>query len=226
MRTGPLPPPRSFLRSGGWIVVAALVVTTVAFAWTTARVLSSRLPAPPGDGTTIASYGFTLTPRTVPLDRVTASGLPRDAIPVLDHPAAWTLTDLERASHGRNSKLLVPADRVVGIDLDGRARAYPLRFLAWHEVVNDTIGAVPLLVTYHPLSGSVAVFSRRVRGTTLTFGFSGLLYQSSPLLYDRQKASGRASLWSQLLQRAVAGPAAGSSDVLEVVPSIVTTWGT
>ena len=225
MRPGGMPSTsRPFLRSGGWVVLAVMALTTAAFAWHIAGVLSSRSPLPRGDGRTVASYGFPLHPSTVPADLLTPSGLPRDGVQVLDAPAIWSLEDLERASGRHDGKLLVPGDRVAGLVVHGQARAYPLRFLVWHEAVNDTLGGIPVLVTYHPLSGSVAAFSRRVGDTTLDFGFSGLLYQSSPLLYDRRSRPRDESLWSQLLQAAVAGPAVAAGDRLEVLPVCITTW--
>ncbi len=226
MRPGGMPPTsRPFIRSGGWIVLAVLGLTTAAFAWHIAGVISSRPPTSRGDGRTVASYGFTLDSATVPADRIVTSGLPRDAIEVLDAPPVWTVADLDRTSGRRDGKLLVPGDRVVGLVVRGQARAYPLRFLVWHEAVNDTLGGLPVLVTYHPLSGSVAVFSRRVKDATLDFGFSGLLYQSSPLLYDREPEARGESLWSQLLQAAVAGPAAAAGAHLDVLPACLATWG-
>ncbi len=59
--------------------------------------------------------------------------------------------------------------------IGGEARAYPLRILHWHEVVNDVVGGVPIVVTYGSLTDSVRVFDRRVGGATLRFGASGLL---------------------------------------------------
>jgi hypothetical protein len=106
---------------------------------------------------------------------------------------------------------------------DGRARAYPLSILGWHEVVNDRLGG-PLLVTYCPLCGSGVVADRRIGsgpgdGIVTSFGVSGLLWRGNLVLYDR--ATG--SLWSQLLGRAVRGPRTGER--LRLLPSRLTTWG-
>ena len=103
-------------------------------------------------------------------------------------------------------------------------RAYPLRVLVWHEVVNDTVSGLPILVTYNPLSEGIAVFDRRVAGRTLSFGVSGLLYQSNLLMYDRDGTRGAESLWSQLQARAVSGPAAGAGQTLELVPFALARW--
>jgi hypothetical protein len=114
---------------------------------------------------------------------------------------------------------------VIGVVVGEEARAYPIRVLNWHEVVNDTLGGLPIAVTYHPLCDSVVVFDRRVAGGTLEFGVSGLLWNSNLLMYDRRASPDEESLWSQLMARAVAGPAAtGEGVALRVMPASVTRW--
>jgi hypothetical protein len=108
---------------------------------------------------------------------------------------------------------------VVGVERGGAARAYPLRVLRWHEVVNDALGG-PLLVTYCPLCGSSIVAERTVAGEVTVFGVSGKLWRGDLVMYDR--ATG--SLWSQLLARAVRGPRTG--DRLALLPSRLTSWRT
>ncbi|RMF21059.1 MAG: DUF3179 domain-containing protein, partial [Deltaproteobacteria bacterium] len=100
----------------------------------------------------------------------------------------------------------------------GEAKAYPLRILNWHEIVNDVVGSRPVAVSYCPLTASAVVFDRRVQGATTTLGVSGLLYESNVLMYDRQTES----LWSQLAGEAVTGERTGTA--LTVVPSELTTW--
>jgi Protein of unknown function (DUF3179) len=85
------------------------------------------------------------------------------------------------------------------------AHAYPLSILVWHEVVNDSVGGQPVVVTYCPLCGTGMVFDRRAGARTLTFGVSGLLYQSDVLLYDHQTQG----LWSQVMSRAITGHMSG-----------------
>jgi len=213
-----------FLRSGGWVIVAAVVVTTLAFAYHAGQILRHRGSRAVGDGQHVESYGFPLDPCLVPRERIVASGMPRDGLSALVDPAAWTRAQLDAAAD-RYRKLLVPGDRVIGIRLGGQARAYPLRLLVWHEVVNDTLAGVPIAVTYNPLCDSAVVFRRSVGGRTLTLGVSGLLYDSNLLMYDRQPEDGRSSLWSQLLFKAVAGPAAADGAALDVLPISVESWG-
>jgi hypothetical protein len=215
---------RTFLRSGGWAVIAALTVTTVAFALYAANLLRGRASRPVGDGRRVESYGFSLEPCLVPRDRIVASGMPRDGLHALVEPTTWTLAQYDEGAR-QYRKLLVPDDRVIGVKLGGQARAYPLRFLVWHEVVNDTVAGVPIAVTYNPLCDSAVVLRRTLGGRTLTFGVSGLLYDSNLLMYDRQPAGATSSLWSQLLFRAIAGPAAAAGATLEVLPISLDTWG-
>jgi hypothetical protein len=93
------------------------------------------------------------------------------------------------------------------VSIAGDARAYLLPILEYHQIVNDVVGGAPIAVTYDPLTGAARVFRRTVGDRTLRFAVSGLVYNSSFLLYDRETQS----LWSQYEGRAIAGPLAGKS---------------
>jgi hypothetical protein len=160
----------------------------------------------------------------IPASQIVSAGMVTDALPPLIAPKAVTLTELSGLEWIGRGSYLVPSDKVVGVGSDGVWRAYPLRVLVWHEVVNDTVGGVPIVVTYNPLSEGIAVFNRRVEGKTLTFGLSGLLYQSNLLMYDRGATPADESLWSQLQARAVAGPAADAARGLTLVPFALARW--
>jgi len=137
--------------------------------------------------------------------------LPKDRIAAITEPAFGS--DWSDAEHG------LPADSdVIGIEREGEARAYPLRILDWHEVVNDTF-AGPLLVTFCPLCGSGVTGVRRVNGQETQFGVSGRLWRSDLVMYDDLTDS----LWSQILAQAIRGPRTG--DRIELVPSTLTSWG-
>lgn len=153
--------------------------------------------------------GFRLDPSDVPVDEILRGGPTRDGIPALDHPE--TLPADQAPWH--------PDELVLGVEISGASRAYPIAILNWHELVNDTVGGEPILVSYCPLCGSGLVFDRRIDGATRSFGVSGLLYQSDLLLYDRESES----LWSQLESKAISGPARGSR--LRVLRSALVTWG-
>jgi hypothetical protein len=102
---------------------------------------------------------------------------------------------------------------VIVVAVGDDARAYPLAILVWHEVVNDTVGGIPVALTYAPLSNAAIVFDRRVAGRTESFAASGKLYRSNLVMADR----GTKTLWTQLDGRAVAGPAKGTT--LTMLPS-------
>jgi hypothetical protein len=110
---------------------------------------------------------------------------------------------------------------VFGVIVNGDARAYPKRILAWHEVAQGTVGGVPLTVVYCTLCGTVIPYRSVVGGRLRTFGTSGLLYRSNKLMFDEETMS----LWSTLEGRPVVGPLAGSGLTLEPLPVVTTTWG-
>lgn len=204
-------------RSGGWVLAAALVLTLAGTLWNLAPLFDPQRERPRGDGRTAESYGFDLGATIVPKAQIVASGMVADGLPALTDPKTIPPVELGR--------YLVPTDRVIGVVVNGAARAYPLRVLNWHEVVNDTVGGVPILVTYHPLSGGIAVFDRRLAGRTPIFGVSGLLYQSNLLMYERAETRGGESLWNQLQARAVSGRAAEAGETLEPFPFALARFG-
>lgn len=176
-----------------------------------------------GDGRTVASYGFDLTNLDLPHGELVPAGIPRDGVRALLTPDVWTAARMDAQREQRRAPRLVPSDLVIGAVLDGQPRAWPLRFLVWHEVVNDELAGVPLLVVHHALSGFSAVFERRLAdGRAPTFGVSGLLWNSGPILYDH--APDGESLWSPFLARAIAGPAVDRHATLRLLPSQVVTW--
>ena len=152
--------------------------------------------------------GFDVTGALVPPRAIERGGPPRDGIPSIDQPRFVAAGQAD----------LRDTDRVLGMARNGIVRAYPVRILNWHEIVNDRLGGEPIAITYCPLCGTGMAFSARAAGRELSFGVSGLLYNSDVLLYDR--ATG--SLWSQIMSRAVTGPLRGTA--LTAVPLTHTTW--
>lgn len=175
-----------------------------------------------GDGRITSSYGFALTPADPVAAEIVAAGMAKDGLQAMHDPAVWTLAQLDTASERRRGRYLVPGDRVAGVVINGEARAYPLRLLEWHEVINDTLAGRPLAITYNPLCDSVVVFDRTIGGETRTFGVSGLLIESNLLLYDGQADRTRESLWWQVGLRAIAGPATGTH--VTPLPVAVVGW--
>ena len=140
--------------------------------------------------------GFSLTKLEVDTSQIVEGCPGKDGIHSVDAPK---FVDLPQAPW------LERDTEVLGLEIGGKARAYPVRMLEYHQIVNDVVGDAPVAVTYDPLAGTPAAFSRRVGGRTLTFGVSGLLYNHTFLMFDRQTES----LWSQFLGRAIAGPLEG-----------------
>jgi Protein of unknown function (DUF3179) len=160
-------------------------------------------------GVAAGQNGFDLSNLTIRRDELVRGGPPRDGIPSIDQPRFIKASDVNFLRDG---------DRVLSVKLDNEVRAYPLRILNWHEIVNDQIGDRAIAVAYCPLAGAGIVFDRRVNGRKLSFGVSGLLYQSDLVMYDRETES----LWPQIATRAVSGPLAGAE--LRWLPSEDVTW--
>ena len=153
--------------------------------------------------------GFDLSNTTIPSDKIFIGGPPRDGIPSIDKPEFLSKDE---------ANFLNDNDRVLGVYYQGEARAYPIKILNWHEIVNDSINDKALAVTYCPLCGSGIVYDAKIAGKTYEFGVSGLLYNSDVLLYDRETET----LWSQILSKAIGGKLVNTE--LDIIPSSHTSW--
>lgn len=138
-----------------------------------------------------------------------SGGPPPDGIPAIDEPL------FERASE---ITWLSADEPVLSLQVGDETRAYPVRVMIWHEIVNDLVGGVPVAVSYCPLCNSALTFDRRVADRVLSFGTSGLLYKSDLVMYDRQTES----LWPQLELGAVAGHLTGTQ--LDTIPTVTIAW--
>lgn len=157
----------------------------------------------------VQKNGFDLTGGLIPSDEILPGGPPRDGIPAIDKPQFIKTGDV---------RFLKSSDRVLGVVRGSIAKAYPVRILNWHEIVNDRFGTERIAVTFCPLCGTGMAYLSEANGKPLSFGVSGLLYNSDVLLYDRQTDS----LWSQILSQAVSGPLKGAR--LTSIPLSHTTW--
>ena len=159
-----------------------------------------------------AKNGFDLSNSIIPKHEIKAGGPPRDGIVALSNPKFVQVGDVK----------LKGDDRVLGVVIGKQAKAYPIRYLNIHEIVNDQIDQQYYAVTFCPLCGSGVVFATNISSTSdrgaLNFGVSGLLYNSDLLMYDRNTQS----LWSQLEGQAVAGKLVGTK--LNLIPVLHTTW--
>jgi len=133
-----------------------------------------------------------------------------DAIPPIDDPV-YGLAE--------QGDWLEADDLVLGYVAGDNAYAYPFKILNFHEIVNDEIDDVPVLVSYCPLCRSAIVYDRRVDGRELAFSNTSALHESDLVMVDRTTGS----YWWQVAGSAIVGPLTGAS--LEVLPSTIATWG-
>ena len=152
------------------------------------------------------------TPAKVEFEHMYQGCPTRDCIPSIDEP--------EYVDASQAADFLGDDELVIAIAHNGDKRAWPIRILDFHEIVNDTIGGEPVAVTWCPLCGSGLAFERTVDGEVVEFGVSGLLHDSDLVMYDRATNS----LWQQITGEAVMGPALGQT--LAEVPATITEWST
>ena len=142
--------------------------------------------------------------KSIDFKDIFSGGPPKDGIPSIDRPQFVPVAQVRD---------LADTEPVIGIIINGDARAYPLRVMTWHEIANDTVGGVPVTVTYCPLCNSSIVFDRRLGGRVLDFGTTGKLRNSDLVMYDRQTES----WWQQFSGTAIVGELNGK--VLKMLPS-------
>lgn len=147
------------------------------------------------------------------LEEITWGGVKVDGIPSLDNPK------LIKAS---KAKYLIPSDLVFGVEINGDARAYPLRIMGWHEMFNDVIGGVPVALAYCTLCGAGILFETQTDQfkKPLVFGSSGFLYRSNKLMFDRTTKT----LWNQFTGEPVAGKLVDKNVKLKIRPVTITSW--
>jgi len=146
---------------------------------------------------------------SIDFDEIMSGGPPKDGIPSIDAPQFVPVAEAGD---------LAATEPVIGLVVAGDARAYPLRILIWHEIVNDTVGGVPVTVTYCPLCNSAVVYDRRVAGAATEFGTTGKLRNSDLVMYDRTTES----WWQQFLGEAIVGARTGTR--LKVLPARLESW--
>lgn len=207
--------------SVGWVFLVGFFLVLGIAAWRGAAIYE-RWQTGYRFGETLEDFGFDLSNSTVDPKYLAIAGFAVDGLPQFTGSIDATPQELaDRSQELRKQqlgKLITESDLVIGVAFAGEARAYPLRFLALHELISDTVGGVPVAVTYSPLSGTVAVLSRNVGDEVLDFGVSGLLLNSNLVLYDKTAESGVGeSLWSQLGARAFSGPRVGTQ--LTIMPA-------
>ena len=141
----------------------------------------------------------------IDLTEILNGGPPKDGIPSVDNPQFDTA---QTTPFNRQ-------ETVIGVIVNGEAKAYPFGIMNWHEIVNDTLGGKNLTVSYCPLCDTIVVFERN----NSSFGVSGKLYQSCLVMYDRADET----LYSQPWALGIVGKAVNQN--LVRIPAVKTTLG-
>jgi hypothetical protein len=207
-------------------LIAAVALGLVVAACRLPGTASTAAPTPPASGAATAPPGPTpdlsrarfstrswktdFAKASVPFDEITSGGPPRDGIPPLDRPTFETVAQADA--------WLKPPEPVIGLELAGEARAYPLQILTWHEIVNDEVGGTPVSVTFCPLCNTAIAFDRRLGGRVLDFGTTGNLRHSDLVMWDRQTES----WWQQVSGEAIVGELTGRR--LTMLPAEIVSW--
>lgn len=154
---------------------------------------------------------FTKIVDNVDVRDILSGGVPRDGIPSIDNPKFAAVSDAPA--------YLRSDEPVIVLELNGAQRAYPLSILTWHEIVNDEVNGVPIVVTFCPLCNTSITFPRTLPdGRVLDFGVSGNLRNSDLIMYDRQTET----WWQQITGEGIIGELAGTK--LEFLPVAITSW--
>ncbi|MDH3241314.1 MAG: DUF3179 domain-containing protein [Alphaproteobacteria bacterium] len=181
----------------------ALLLPSASTGGSTGTAAETKLP--PAAARWVAAWPKTdFSRRSVDLSEIRSGGPPKDGIPPIDEPKFQDVGKVEG---------IAATEPLISLEIGGDARAYPLAVLMWHEIVNDTVGGVPVAVTFCPLCNAAVVFDRRLEGRVLDFGTTGNLRKSDLVMYDRQTES----WWQQFLGEAIVGTLTGKR--LKFLPS-------
>jgi hypothetical protein len=209
-----------------FVLAFALFVTACAPAKTPHPLAASTPPPllpddePPPFGAQL-EFSTDFSIHNVPYNDILSGGPPKDGIPPLDSPQFVSVTEAD--------SWLKAAEPVILIEVDGDARAYPIQILMWHEIANDTVGGLPLTITFCPLCNTAIAFKRTVNpstlplvtgqsGQVLDFGTTGRLRYSNLIMYDRQTET----WWQQATGKAIVGELTGTQ--LEFYPAAMISW--
>lgn len=147
---------------------------------------------------------------SVSYSEIISGGPSKDVIPAIDDPVFISVDEADT--------WLVSVEPVIFVKVGEDARAYPIQILIWHEIVNDTVGNLPLTITFCPLCNTAIVFEREVGGQTFDFGTTGRLRNSNLIMYDRQTES----WWQQATGEAIVGELLGTQ--LDLYPGSIIAW--
>ena len=150
------------------------------------------------------------TKTAIHFNEIVTDGPKRDQIPPIHKPKFIKAADDREV--GREEPVLT-------LGINGDARAYPIRMLLWHEIVNDEVGGVPVLVSYCPLCNSGVVYDRRLDGELISFGNTGRIRHADMVMYDHQTES----WWQQFTGEAIIGKLTGKR--MKLIPARLESLG-
>jgi len=166
--------------------------------------LNVENPAP--DPRTNPEYANWLIPKS----EIVVRSSVEDLVPPLDNP---TFLMLPEATY------LKEDDRVLGVNIDGILRAYPISILNYHEVVNDHFQVADIMISYSPLTGTAALWDRgNMKGFFSSFSTSKYIFNSNHILFDDETASH----WLPMYFECVNGTLEGFDP--ETYPVVETSW--
>lgn len=148
--------------------------------------------------------------RSISFSDILSGGPPKDGIPPIDAPRFISVDEAD--------EWLNDVEPIIQMVIEDDARAYPLQILTWHEIVNDTVGGLPVVVTFCPLCNTAIAFERTVGDEVLNFGTTGFLRYSNLLMYDRQTET----WWQQATGEGLIGEFTNTQ--LEFVPAALISW--
>ncbi|PKO04013.1 MAG: hypothetical protein CVU41_19225 [Chloroflexi bacterium HGW-Chloroflexi-3] len=163
---------------------------------------------PPGGADREFTTDFSIT--SIDFSEILSGGVPKDGIPAIRKPKFVNIEDADI--------WLAPQEPVIQVVMNEVAKAYPIQILMWHEIVNDEIGGVPVLVTFCPLCNTAIAFERTVNGNVFDFGTTGRLRFSNLIMYDRQTET----WWQQAEGKGIVGKLTGTQ--LVFVPAAIISW--
>jgi hypothetical protein len=171
----------------------------------------TRAPPPPKGQLSVPTdeWRTDFSKHTVPLSEFVSGGPGKDGIPAIDNPSFAPVDAVT---------FLRPREPVIQLAVGREIRAYPIQILVWHEIVNDRVGGVPVVVTFCPLCNTALAFDRRVDRRTLSFGVSGNLRNNDLVMYDRETES----WWQQFGGVGVVGRYSGTR--LRQLPAHIVAW--
>jgi len=163
---------------------------------------------PPAGAQREFSTDFSIS--AVSFDEILSGGPPKDGIPSIDDPKFISVEDAD--------EWIGALEPIIQVSINQKVKGYPIQILTWHEIVNDTVGGVPVVVTFCPLCNTAIAFERTVDSQVLDFGTTGRLRFSNLIMYDRQTET----WWQQGTGEGIVGSLTGTQ--LEFVPAAMISW--